>query len=68
MRKLPTDSAKRRKQIFKRCYQNIPHWQAWIEDYGGSDVITSDDGEDIYLRDLLVGLDTSHHGNGKLLN
>jgi hypothetical protein len=57
VRKLPVDPTKRRQQIFKRCYQNIPHWQAWIEDYGGSDIITSDDGEDIYLRDLLVGID-----------
>jgi hypothetical protein len=58
MRKLPVDDpVKRRRQIFKRCFQNIKHWEALIEDYGISDVITSDDGEDIYLRDLLVGLD-----------
>lgn len=57
MRKLPVEPTKRRQQIFKRCYQNIPHWEALIEDHGGSDIITSDQGEDIYLRDLLVGID-----------
>jgi hypothetical protein len=57
MRKLPTDPTKKRKQIYKRCFLHIQHWQALIEDHGMSDVITSDEGEDIYLRDLLVGLD-----------
>lgn len=57
MRKLPIEPEKRRKQVFKRCYQHIDHWKALIEDHGMSDVITSDEGEDIYLRDLLVGID-----------
>lgn len=57
MRKLPTDPTKKRQQVFKRCFIHISHWKALIEDYGMSDVITSDEGEDIYLRDLLVGLD-----------
>jgi hypothetical protein len=57
MRQLPTDPVKRRQQIFKRAYQHMQHWQALIEDHGMSDIITSDDGEDIYLRDLLVGID-----------
>jgi hypothetical protein len=57
MRKLPIEPEKRRKQVFKRCFQHIDHWKALIEDHGMSDVITSDEGEDIYLRDLLVGID-----------
>jgi hypothetical protein len=55
MRQLPDDPVKKRRQIFKRAYQHMQHWQALIEDHGMSDVITSDEGEDIYLRDLLVG-------------
>lgn len=57
MRQLPTDPVKRRRQVFKRAYQHMQHWQALIEDHGMSDIITSDEGEDIYLRDLLVGID-----------
>lgn len=53
-----SDLARRRRQIFKRTYQHIYHWQALREDRGMDDVITTPDGEDIYLGDLLVGLDT----------
>jgi hypothetical protein len=55
-RRLPDDPEKRRLQVFKRCYQNLQHWEALREDRGMSDVMTSPDGEDIFLGDLLVGL------------
>lgn len=58
-RRLPDDPIKRRLQVFKRLYQHLSHWQALIEDRGMSDVITvPDTGEDIYLRDLMVGINT----------
>ena len=58
-RRLPDDPFKRRIQTFKRCYQNLQHWAALMEDRGMGDVITDGvTGEDIYLRDLLVGIDT----------
>ncbi len=56
-RRLPDDPRKRRLQVFKRCYQNMEHWRALMEDRGMGDVITTPEGEDIYLPDLLVGLD-----------
>lgn len=56
-RRLPDDPAKKRLQIFKRLYQNLEHWQALQEDRGMSDVITTPEGEDIYLNDLLIGID-----------
>ena len=52
-RRLPDDPDKRRLQIFKRCYQSMSHWAALMEDRGMPDVITTPEGEDIYLRDLL---------------
>jgi hypothetical protein len=57
-RRLPDDPDKRRVQIFKRCYQSIEHWRALMEDRGMPDVITTPEGEDIYLNDLLIGLPT----------
>ena len=58
-RRLPDDPGKRRIQTFKRCYQNLQHWRALMEDRGMGDVITDGvTGEDIYLRDLLIGIDT----------
>lgn len=58
-RKLPDDPTKRRLQIFKRLFQHQEHWQALIEDRGMGDVITiPETGEDIYLGDLMVGIDT----------
>lgn len=56
-RRLPEDAIKRRRQVFKRIYQNMEHWQALREDRGMDSVITDEfTGEDIYLGDLLVGL------------
>lgn len=57
-RRLPDDPAKRRLQVFKRCYQHLSHWAALIEDRGMGDVITTPEGEDIYLHDLLTGIDS----------
>jgi len=55
VRKLPTDPVKRRRQIFKRVYQNLQIWDALREDRGMSDVILTEDGEDIFRGDLMVG-------------
>ena len=57
-RRLPDDPAKRRAQIFKRLYQNLPHFQALLEsgqmEFPG--IITiPDTGEEVYLADLMVG-------------
>jgi hypothetical protein len=58
-RKLPSDPQKRRLQVFKRLYQSREHWHALMEDRGMSDVITDEEtGEDIFLGDLMVGIDT----------
>lgn len=57
-RRLPDDPLKRRRQVFKRIYQNLEHWQALMEDRGMAPVITTPEGEDIYIGDLLVGLDS----------
>jgi hypothetical protein len=58
-RKLPDDPVKRRLQVFKRLYQSRQHWHALMEDRGMSDVITDEEtGEDIFLGDLMVGIDT----------
>lgn len=59
VRRLPDDPVKRRHQVFKRTYQNLEHWKALMEDRGMDAVITDElTGEDIYLWDLLVGLDS----------
>ena len=58
-RKLPVDPYKRRIQVMKRAYQHLEHWQALREDRGMGDVITDDlTGEDIYLHDLMIGIDS----------
>lgn len=58
-RRLPIDPEKRRHQVFKRIYQNMQHWKALMEDRGFDPIITDDvTGEDIYIGDLLVGLDS----------
>jgi hypothetical protein len=58
-RRLPEDPDKRRLQIFKRAYQNLEHWRALIEDRGMDTVIPDPGtGEDIYIGDLMVGIDT----------
>lgn len=56
MRKLPDDPEKRRRQVFKRIYQNLQHWDALREDRGMDDVIDAGD-EDIFRGDLMVGYD-----------
>jgi hypothetical protein len=58
-RRLPEDPGKRRLQVFKRVFQHLEHWQALMEDRGMGSVITDPEtGEDIYIADLLVGLDS----------
>lgn len=57
-RRLPDDPVKRRLQIFKRLYTHMEHWHALMEDRGMPDIITTPDGEDIFLGDLMVGIDT----------
>ena len=58
VRRLPDDPWKRRLQVFKRIYQHLDHFTALMEagrmEFDG--VITMDTGEDIYVRDLMVGL------------
>jgi hypothetical protein len=49
--------SKRRLQLFKRTYQNFHLWKALIEAGDAQDILTVD-GEDIYIYDLLIGLDT----------
>lgn len=58
VRKLPEDLAKRRLQYFKRIYQHREHWQALMEDRGMPDIMTTPEGEDIFLGDLMTGIDT----------
>lgn len=58
-RRLPDEPYKRRLQVFKRAYQHMAHWHALMEDRGMPDVITDEvTGEDIYLGDLMVGIDS----------
>lgn len=49
--------SKRRTQLFKRVYQNYFHWQSLRETGEVDDVLTVD-GEEIYLGDLMTGIDT----------
>lgn len=59
-RRLPDDPVKRRLQLFKRLYLHLPHFHALMES-GQMEmpgVITLDSGEDVYLADLMVGIDT----------
>ena len=55
-RRLPNNPSKRRVQYFKRIFQHLEHWHALMEDRGMSDVITTPEGEDIFLGDLMRGL------------
>lgn len=56
---LSEDPSKRRVQVFKNVYQHLEHWKALMEDRGMDPVITDpDSSEDIYIGDLLVGLDS----------
>jgi hypothetical protein len=44
--------------VFRRIYQNMPHWREQIVAGTMTDVLTTPEGEEIYYNDLLVGLDT----------
>lgn len=58
-RRLPDDPGKRRLQVYKRTYQHLEHIWALAEDRGMDRVITDPEtGEDIYVGDLLVGLNS----------
>lgn len=60
-RKLPEDPHKRRVQQIKRIYQHLEHFQALIEDGHMSlpGIVTiPETGEEIYLADLMVGIDS----------
>jgi len=58
-RRLPDDPVKRRLQWFKRTYQHLEHFQCLLET--GSmpmpGIITTPEGEEIYLPDLLSGIE-----------
>jgi hypothetical protein len=60
MRKLPTEPHKRRRQIFKRLYQNLEHFNS-LRESGLMDItaIVTDPetSEDICLDDLMVGIE-----------
>lgn len=65
-RKLPTYdpdrdgeyfNSKRRTQVFKRIYQNYYHWQS-LRETGEVGDILSVDGEEIYIGDLMTGIET----------
>lgn len=61
VRKLPESPEKRRTQIIKRLYQHLEHFQALLES-GQMEmpaiVTIPDTAEDIYLADLMVGIDS----------
>lgn len=50
-------TSKRRIQLFKRVYQNYYHWQS-LRETGGVDDVLCVDGEEIYLGDLMTGIET----------
>lgn len=50
-------TSKRRIQVFKRVYQNYYHWCSLRETGEVDDVLTVD-GEEIYLGDLMTGIET----------
>jgi hypothetical protein len=49
-------TSKRRIQLFKRVYQNYYHWCS-LRQTGQVDDIIAVDGEEIYLGDLMTGID-----------
>ncbi len=59
-RKLPEDPVKRRLQIFKRIYQHLNHFHSLLEsgDMELPGIVTTPEGEEIYLGDMMVGLQT----------
>ena len=50
-------TSKRRIQVFKRVYQHYHHWRS-LREAGQVDDVLSVDGEDIYIGDLMTGIDT----------
>lgn len=50
-------TSKRRIQLFKRVYQNYHHWKS-LRETGQVDDILAVDGEEIYLGDLMIGIET----------
>lgn len=65
-RRLPTfdpgsdgeySTSKRRIQVFKRIYQNFYHWRSLLESGEVSDILAVD-GEEIYIGDLMTGIET----------
>jgi hypothetical protein len=60
VRKLPDDPYKRRRQYMKRVFQHLQHFQSLMES-GQMElpgIITTPEGEDICLSDLMIGIDT----------
>lgn len=49
-------TSKRRIQLFKRVYQNYYHWQS-LRETGQVDDVLVVDGEEIYLGDLMTGIE-----------
>lgn len=58
-RRLPDDPVKRRLQWFKRTYQHLEHFQCLLEsgEMTMPGIITTPEGEEIYLSDMLCGLE-----------
>lgn len=60
-RRLPDDPDKRRQQVFKRLYTHLGHFRALLES-GEMDmpgiVVIPDTQEEVYLNDLMVGIDS----------
>lgn len=58
-RRLPEDPVKRRLQWFKRTYQHLEHLKSLLETGAMPmpGIITTPEGEEIYLSDLMVGID-----------
>lgn len=57
-RKLPDDPVKRRLQVFKRLFQHIEHWKSLIEAGEMENFIVTPEGEEIFIYDLMIGIDT----------
>lgn len=58
-RRLPEDPIKRRLQWFKRTYQHLEHLKSLLETGAMPmpGIITTPEGEEIYLPDLMVGIE-----------
>lgn len=60
-RQLPEDPVKRRRQLFKRIYQHLDHFQAQVEagNFPLPLIITlPGTAEEVYVADLMVGIDS----------